>query len=119
FGNLARTLLICACLATAQAQDPPAHPPGYTANRLTYLDSTDPFYPNLNFPKLFTPQWVGETGVEAVIILAVDDMTDSKPYERFLRPILERLKQMDGRAPISIMTRSVAAGDEQVQTWLK
>ena len=43
-------------------------------NRLTYLDSDDPFYPNVNFPKLTTPQWVGEPGVEAVVILAIDDM---------------------------------------------
>src|SRR5207248_897343 len=53
------------------------------------------------------------------IILAVDDMTESKRYEAFLRPIIERLKQIDGRAPISIMTRSLAAADEQAQAWLK
>ncbi len=32
-------------------------------NRLTYLDESDPFYVGLNFPKLITPQWVGEPGV--------------------------------------------------------
>ena len=34
-------------------------------NRLTYLDDfSNPYYPNLQFPKLTTPQWVGEEGVE-------------------------------------------------------
>ena len=27
-----------------------------------------------SFPKLITPQWVGEDGVEAVVVLAIDDM---------------------------------------------
>src|SRR2546426_3723065 len=56
--------------------------------------------------------------VEAVVILAVDDMTDSKKYEAFLRPILERLKRIDGRAPVSIMTMNVKPDDEQLQSWL-
>ena len=69
------------------------------ANRLTYLDDNDPFYVGLDFPKLTTPQWVGEAGVEGVVILAIDDMREPQRYETFLRPILERLKQIDGRAP--------------------
>ena len=76
---------------------------GMDANRLTYLDDADPFYVNAQFPKLSTPQWVGEPGVEAVVILAVDDMQSPAPYETFLRPILQRLKQIDERAPVSIM----------------
>ena len=43
-------------------------------NRLAYLDESDPFYVSRSFPKLVTPQWVGEEGVEAVVILAIDDM---------------------------------------------
>ena len=95
--------------------------PGPTAsgNSLTYLDSADPFYLGTHFPKLTTPQWVGQPGVDAVVILAVDDMTDSPKYETFLRPILERLKRIDGHAPVSIMTRSVPVDDPQVQQWLK
>lgn len=89
------------------------------ANSLTYLDETDPFYVGTRFPKLITPQWVGQPGVDAVVILAVDDMTDSAKYETFLRPILNRLKQIGGRAPVSIMTRSVPVDDPQVQQWLK
>ena len=29
------------------------------ANRLTYLDENNPWYPHRGFPKLVTPQWVG------------------------------------------------------------
>jgi putative membrane-bound dehydrogenase-like protein len=89
------------------------------ANRLTYLDSDDPFYVGKDFPKLTTPQWVGEPGVDAVVTLAIDDMADTARYETFLRPILNRLKEIDGRAPVSIMTMSVKPEDPQIQAWLK
>src|SRR5262245_41625755 len=42
-------------------------------NRLAYLDELDPYYPHAKFPKLTTPQWVGEKDVEAVVVLAIDD----------------------------------------------
>src|SRR5215831_10575041 len=89
------------------------------ANALTYLDGNEPFYVGVRFPKLTTPQWIGEPGVDAVVILSIDDMTETARYETFLRPILERLKQVDGRASLSIMTRLVPAQDQQVQNWLK
>lgn len=89
------------------------------ANRLTYLDSDDPFYPSPGFAKLTTPQWVGEPGVEAVVILSIDDMRDTARYETFLRPILERLKQIDGRAPVSIMVNGLTPTNAQLQAWLK
>src|SRR5882757_9287236 len=73
-------------------------------NRLAYLDLLNPYYPHRDFPKLITPQWVGEAGVECVVTLAIDDMRDSAKYEAYLRPILDRLKQIDGRAPVSIMS---------------
>ena len=78
---LAPLMLIMLALApTARAGD---------GNRLTYLDGDDPYYPSLTFPKLTTPQWVGEPGVEAVVVLAIDDMTNNTPkYETVLRPIL-------------------------------
>ena len=64
-------------------------------NRLAYLDGPlDPYYPHRDFPKLITPQWVGEEGVECVVTLAIDDMRESAKYEAFLRPILDRLKKM-------------------------
>src|SRR5689334_9619725 len=50
-------------------------------NRLTYLDENNPYYPNRNFPKLTTPMWVGEDGVEAVVIIAIDDMRGHEKWE--------------------------------------
>lgn len=88
-------------------------------NRLAYLDGHDIYYPHTKFPKLITPQWVGEDGVDAVVILAIDDMRDTAKYESYLRPILQRLKQIDGRAPVSIMTCNVKPDDPQLQTWLQ
>jgi hypothetical protein len=111
-----RSLLPASLLALLLPAAVLAQSPG---NRLAYLDECNPYYPSRTFPKLITPQWVGEPGVEAVVILAIDDMRDSKRYETFLRPILRRLKQIDGRAPLSIMTNSLDPKDPQLQTWLK
>jgi len=94
-----------------------AHPPA--GNRLTYLDENNPWYPHRNFPRLITPQWVGEEGVECVVVLAIDDLREPAKYEAFLRPILNRLKQIDGRAPVSIMTCKIDPNDPHLQTWLK
>jgi putative membrane-bound dehydrogenase-like protein len=88
-------------------------------NRLTYLDENNPYYPNRSFPKLTTPMWVGEDGVEAVVIIAIDDMRGHEKWETFLRPILNRLKKIDGRAPVSIMTCQIDPKDPHLQTWLK
>ncbi len=86
-------------------------------NRLAYLDECNPYYPHRDFARLTTPQWVGEPGVEAVVILAIDDMRDTAKYEAYLRPILDRLKQIDGRAAMSIMTNQVDPNDPQLQAW--
>src|SRR3954454_15789048 len=80
-------------------------------NRLTYLDSADPYYVSRTFPRLTTPMWVGEPGVDAVIVLAIDDMRGHEKWEASLRPALERLKQIDGRAPVSIMTCKIEPTD--------
>src|SRR4051794_40061472 len=109
-----RALLLALALAVpaaAQAGD---------GNRLTYLDGDDPYYVGRTFPKLTTPQWLGEDGVEAVVVLAIDDMRDNVPkYETFLRPILDRLKKIDGRAPVSIMTCKVDPADPKLREWRK
>lgn len=90
------------------------------ANRLTYLDGLDPYYVSQDFPKLIAPQWVGEPGVDAVIVLSIDDLkADHKKWETCLRPILERLKQIEGRAPVSVMANRVDPGNSHLQTWLK
>jgi putative membrane-bound dehydrogenase-like protein len=106
------------CLLVMMAGTPAiAAPPD--GNRLAYLDEVNPYYPHRDFPKLITPQWVGEQGVEAVVVLAIDDMREPARHETYLRPILNRLKRIDGRAPVSIMTNQVKPNDEQIQTWLK
>lgn len=92
---------------------------GGDGNRLTWLEENNPWYPHTGFPKLTTPQWVGEDGVEAVVVLAIDDMRDTARYENYLRPIVQRLKQIDGRAPVSIMTCNVKPDDPQLQSWLE
>ena len=88
-------------------------------NPHSYLaEYSEPYYPGTNFPKLITPQWVGETGVDAVVTLAIDDMRDPALYESYLRPFLERLKTIQGRAPVSIMTCNVNPQDPQLQKWI-
>ena len=88
-------------------------------NRLAYLDDfCNPYHVGLGTARLVTPQWIGEPGVEAVIVLSIDDMNDPGRYESFLRPILNRLKQIDGRAAVSIMTTRVDPGNPQLQAWL-
>jgi putative membrane-bound dehydrogenase-like protein len=93
-------------------------PCAFADHNLSYLTDNDPWYPHAKFPKLITPQWVGEEGVDAVVVLAIDDMRDPEKYEAYLRPILQRLKQIDGRAPVSIMTCSVKPDDPRLQTWI-
>ncbi|HEX4590699.1 MAG TPA: polysaccharide deacetylase family protein, partial [Gemmataceae bacterium] len=88
-------------------------------NRFAHLGRTDPYYVGRDFPKLVTPQWVGEPGVEAVVILAIDDMRGPEQWEAYLRPILDRLKQINGRAPVSIMTCQIDPRHPHLQTWLK
>src|SRR5882672_10024053 len=109
-------LLLCVLLSASGGR---AGAQPTNGNRLTYLDESDPFYVGLNFPKLTTPQWVGELGVEAVVILSIDDLRTPEKYEAFLRPILERLKQIDGRAPVSIFCNALDPQQPQFQAWLK
>ena len=89
-------------------------------NRLAYLsDPCNPFYVTRHFPKLITPQWISDKGVEAVIVLSIDDMREPEAYELFMRPIINRLKQIDGRGPISILTNTVHADHPRLQTWMQ
>src|SRR3989442_11408718 len=111
--------ILFASFVCASAHSEKAAAGSQDANRLTYLDASDPFYVGRNFPKLTTPQWIGEPGVEAAVVLAIDDMTQPERWEKFLRPILERLKQNDGRAPVSIMTVATDPLHPQLQSWLK
>ena len=78
--------------------------PATSGNRLTHLDEpNNPWQFDLGSPRLTTPQWIGEKGVEAVIVLAIDDMSgDGQHFRDYLTPINERLKVIDGRGPVSI-----------------
>ncbi len=82
------------------------------------VDPADPWYPHRDFPQLRTPEWVGEEGVEAVVVLAIDDMRDPAKYEQALRPVIDRLKQLDGEAGVSIMTNQVPPEDPLLTRWL-
>src|ERR1043166_4240643 len=112
-------LLVLFCLNPLPALSQSALTAMTNGNRLAYLDESDPFYPGLQFPKLTTPQWIGEEGVDAVVILAIDDMRETPKYETFIRPILDRLKQIDGRAPFSIMCNKFPITNAIVEQWLK
>ncbi len=79
----------------------------------------DPYSVGLGAAKLTTPQWIGDEAIDAVVVLSIDDMRDSRKYETFLRPLLDRLKQINGRAPVSIFTNSIDPKDSQLQSWLK
>ncbi len=88
-------------------------------NRLVYLDEANPFYPGTTFPRLTTPQWIGEPGVDLVVTLGIDDMSGHSSYEAYLRPLLERLKAIDGRAPVSIFCNTLNPAEPHLQQWLK
>ena len=49
-----------ALIALTVAWTVTAAPFSTNGNRLSHLDSDDPFYPGRDFPKLITPQWIGE-----------------------------------------------------------
>src|SRR4051794_7609075 len=110
-------------------------------NRLTYLDGSDPYYVSRTFPKLTTPprggedgvaaavtrtlpklatpQGVGEDAADAAAILAASDMRPPARNGAGARPCRNRLKQIDGRAPVSIMTNQVKPDDPRLTAWLK
>src|SRR4051794_30937124 len=107
--SLLFSLAVCPALLLAAAPD---------ANRLTYLDESGTYYPHLGLARLATPQWVGEPGVEAVVILSIDDLRAPEKWEAYVRPVLERLKKIDGRAPFSVMCCETKPEAPIFQTWL-
>src|SRR5437867_1736930 len=109
------TILNAALVVSASAAFADSSP----GNRLTYLDDRSPFYVGADFPRLTTPMWFGEDGVDAVIILSIDDMQDTAKYQTFLEPIVNRLREIEGRSPLSIFTNSVNPSDPQLEAWLK
>jgi len=56
------------------APEPAAESP-VDGNRLAYLDAPcDPYYPHRGLARPATPQWVGEPGVDAVVVLSIDEL---------------------------------------------
>jgi hypothetical protein len=90
--------------------------PAASPDNFAHLHGVNPYYPHRDFPKLTTPQWFGEPGVDAVVLLSIDDMRDPAKYEAFLRPILDRLKAACGRAPLSIFANLFPA-DPLIAQW--
>ena len=89
-------------------------------NQLLYLETPMVYHPHAGFPKLTTPMWCGEPGVEAVIILSIDDLHDPESFDHFLNPILKRLKQFTGgRSPLSIMANKTDPQNPILQSWVK
>lgn len=116
------SLVICLmCRAVMSAET--------VGSRFSYLDELNPYYPHPDFPKLTTPMWVGEEGVDAVILLSIDDMggppfrprydVSPEAFGRFLAPLVERLKKIDGRAPVAIMTCQTRPANPALQQFLK
>ena len=79
----------------------------------------DPYHPRPDGPRLTTPQWIGEQGVEAVVVLSIDDMRAPEPYDRYMHLILERLEAIDGRAPVSVFVNDLDPGHPTLATWLE
>ena len=106
-----------------------------SGSRFAYLDEENPYYVDGDFPKLTTPMWIGEEGVDAAILLSIDDMCRPFPQERpkglpvyarqprvyydFLKPAMDRLRQIDGRAPISVFCLQLDRDDALVQEMLR
>src|SRR5690606_12457496 len=103
-----------------------------------YLYERGPYYPRLDFPKLVTPMWIGEKGVDAVVMLSFDDMgrrratgptrlysyharVDLHPenYLQATKPVADRLRQIDGRSPITIFANEVDPSDPVLQQLLR
>ncbi|MEY4185241.1 MAG: hypothetical protein RIT02_275, partial [Planctomycetota bacterium] len=113
------TLLMAIFRQQASCSAQPQQSEAFQAElRTLEQDPANPWHPRLGSPRLLTPEWVGDQTTQAVVVLAIDDMRDPAKYEAYLRPILNRLKQIDGRAGLSIMANDVQPDDPQLQSWL-
>lgn len=87
-------------------------------NRLMYLDGPcDPYYVGLETARFVTPQWVGQPGVEAVVVLSIDDLREPAVFEKYLHPIFRRLKELTGRTPVSMMANTLNPNDPRLPVW--
>ncbi|RMG39045.1 MAG: dehydrogenase, partial [Planctomycetota bacterium] len=110
--HAALSLALLATLVSSSTANP--------GNRLAWLQGpVDPYYVSHGFPRLTTHQWTGDPKIDAVVVLAIDDMRDVQRYERFLRPILDRLKRYPAPSGLSIMTNRIDPADPHLQRWLQ
>lgn len=86
---------------------------------LEALAQAAPYGPDHTWPVLTAAQWTGEPGVDAVVILSIDDMRDSAAYEAYLRPILDQLAAVGAPGALSIFVNSLDPQDPQLQAWLR
>lgn len=86
---------------------------------LEALQQLQPYAPNHTWPALTAAQWTGDPGVDAVILLSIDDMREPAKYEAFLRPILNKLNEVGAPGAMTIFTNSVDPNDPQLQAWLE
>ncbi|MGI9456606.1 MAG: PVC-type heme-binding CxxCH protein, partial [Aeoliella sp.] len=102
-----------AALATCTAEAPAG-----VANRLNYLDDfCEPFYPQRELAKLTTPQWIGQSGVEAVVILTIEGSANDAALRAALAPIVDRLKTIDEGVPLTIFTESPPKVRTEWEAW--
>jgi hypothetical protein len=88
------------------------------ANRLVELDGETSSTGRTVRPRLTTPQWVGEEGVDCVVLLGLEAEGTLAEWQPVVRPVVERLKQIEGRAPLSLFARDVDPGEPPLRTWL-
>ena len=78
--------------------------------RLNYLDENNPYYPGLKFPKLITPQWAGEEGVDA----EDDDGVDAFLTDPLRRDELRKLESRIIRVVfVEVVQALVGAGESE------
>lgn len=92
--------------------------PADRGNRLVHLDERSPFWVGPSSPRLTTPMWFGEDGVDAAVILSIDDMRDPEKYRVFLEPVLAKLAEVEGRSPLSIFSNTIDPAHPQLARWL-
>lgn len=91
---------------------------GSDGNRFAHLDPPiDPYWVSRTTARFVTPQWVGEENVDCVAILSIDDMRDVMKYERFLRPLIDRIKAYQRKAGFTIFTNEVNPYDPHLLRW--
>lgn len=89
-------------------------------NQLLYLEIPLVYHPDSRFPKLTTPMWIGEAGIEAVIILSIDDLRNVDEFSGFLNTVFKGLDERKlPSIPMSLMSNHADPQHPLLQEWLK